>query len=78
MCHSFTVTNDEWDSGAPAAINQAAGEARQNNRVPAEEQKERTEEEEDLLLCSRLILKVTLLSGSREFNPSDLKKKEGK
>lgn len=61
MCHSFTVTDGVWDSSAPAAINQAAGEVSQNNRVPTKEQKERTEEEEDdesedLLLCARLIL----------------------
>lgn len=66
MCHSFTVTDDNWDSRAPAAINQAAGE--ENNRVPNEEQKERVEEEEDLLPGSRLILEVTLVSGSRKFN----------
>lgn len=71
MCHSFTVTDDDWDSRAPAAINQAAGEARQNNRVPTEEQKERVEEEEDLLPGSHLILEVTLVSGSREFNQAD-------
>lgn len=66
------MTDDKWDPGAPAAINQAAGE---NNRAPTEEQKERmrgwrTKKMTEIWqlkkakMMLRLVLKVTLISGS--------------
>ncbi len=40
ICHSFSMTDDYWDSRAPLAINQTAGQGEEDRG----EQKEENEE----------------------------------
>lgn len=53
MCHSFSMTDDDWDSSAPLAINQTAGQGERTTggsnrqkvgwRMEKEEDEEKTE-----------------------------------